>query len=105
MSDVVVYKNRTNTLRVNLGIDVSTDTFTSEIRTKPSVTSSLIVAWTCSFVTDGVDGELLLTIDNSLLASITQEFGYMDLKRVTGGEPIPVFSKPIKVVFQDSVTQ
>lgn len=105
MSDVIVYKNRTNKLRVNLGIDVSLDTITSEIREKALVSSPLIAAWTVTFVTNGTDGQLLLTIDNSLLGGVTAKSGFMDLKRVTGGEPIAVFSKPIKVVFQDTVTQ
>jgi hypothetical protein len=105
MSDVVVYKNRTNVLRVNLGIDVSLDTITSEIREKALLSSPLIATWVVSFVTNGTDGQLLLTLDNAFTGSILVKSGYMDLKRVTGAEPIAVFSKPIKVVFQDTVTQ
>lgn len=101
---ITVYKNRTNTLRVYLGIDVSADTITSEIRTHPTVDSTLIVAWTVAFITDGTDGGLLLTIDDSLLTTIAVNSGWMDLKRVSGGQPLPVFNDPLEVVFKDAVT-
>lgn len=103
MSDVIVYKNRTNVLRVSLGFDVSSDTFESEIREKASVLTPLIATWTVTFLTDGTDGELVLTCDNSLLGAVTQKSGYMDLKRISGGEPLAVYA-PIRVVFVDTVT-
>lgn len=101
---IIVYKNRTTTLIVSLGIDISGDTFASQIREKPNATSTLIVAWTPTFVTDGNDGELKLTIDNSVAGSITQSSGYMDIRRTSGGEPLPVFDKPLLVNFRDAVT-
>lgn len=104
MADVIVYKNRTNVLRVSLGFDVSADTFESQIREKATVTSPLIATWTSTFLTDGTDGELVLTCDNSLLTAVTQKSGYMDLKRISGGEPLAVYA-PIKVVFIDTVTE
>ena len=103
MDDVVVYKNRTNVLSVNLGRDVSGDTFESEIREKAQVGSPLIAEWDVAFKTDGTDGELILTIDDSDVANITQKSGYMDIKRVSGGEPYAVFP-PMKVRFQETVT-
>ncbi len=101
---VLVYKNRTNVLRVSLGIDVSADTFESEIRQKSTVTSTLVATWAVSFLTDGEDGELVLTLDDSELEDVEVKSGYMDIKRVTGGEPLPVFP-PIKVSFIDTVTE
>lgn len=104
MSDtntIIVYKNRTNIITVSLGIDVSGDTITSEIRTESGV---LIVTWTVTFDGDGSDGELILTLDNSVTSAISYSGGLMDLKRVSNGEPIAVFDKPVEVEFRSTVT-
>lgn len=102
MSDpVVVYKNRTNVLTVSLGIDVSTSTLTSEIRT-PSGT--LIATWTVAFDGDGTDGELILTLDNSQTATIAYPTGLMDMKRIVNGEPVAVFANSLEVEFREVVT-
>lgn len=110
MADIVVHKNRTNVLRVSLGMDVSLDTFTSEIRAEANNSSTLYGTYVCNFLTDGTDGELVLTLDDSevlsanpVLADVKK--GYMDIRRLSGGEPYPVFNAPIKVVFQDTVTE
>jgi hypothetical protein len=104
MSNVIVYKNRTNILAVNLGIDVSGDTITSQIREAANSTSPLIASWVVSFKTNGIDGKLILTLDNSITATIIPKKGYMDMKRISGGEPLPVFDAPIQVIFKDTVT-
>ena len=109
MSDpIFVYKNRTTTIRIDLGIDVSDDTITSQIRKEKSETSDLIGEWAIDFETDGTDGMLVLTFDNSVFADIEDvedlRRGYMDLKRLSGGEPLPVFSDPVKVRFKESIT-
>jgi hypothetical protein len=103
---IVVHKNRTNIVPVSLGFDVSGDTFASEIRTAIGATdpASLIATWTVSFKTNGIDGEILLTLDNSALAAVTHTTGYMDIKRTSGGEPFPVFDAPLQVVFRGTVT-
>lgn len=100
-----VYKNRTNVVPVNLGFDVSTDTITSEIREDKKIDSPLIATWSVDFLTDGVDGKLIFTLDDSVLSSITQKHGYMDVKRLSGGEPLPVFSSPLRVTFEEVVTE
>ncbi len=104
-NEVIVHKNRTNVVLVNLGIDVSADTITSEIRSEPQVEAPLIATWNVDFVTDGTDGELVLTLDDATTADITANSGYMDLQRVSGGEPIPVFDTPLEVTFRGSVTE
>lgn len=104
MADIVVYKNRTNSLAVNLGFDVSGDTFESQIRAKANVDAELIAEWTIAFMTDGTDGRLILTLDDSVLSDISQRTGYMDIKRTSGGEPYEVFA-PLKVSFKDTVTE
>ena len=105
MSEINVYKNRTNTIQFDLQQDVSLDTFISEIREKANVESALIATWNVAFVTDGTDGLLVLTIDDSSLTNVIQKSGYMDLIRVTGGEPIPAIAEPIKVSLKDTVTE
>lgn len=101
---VVVHKNRRNTVMVNLGFDVSGDTITSEIRAQPDHESTLIATWTVSFVTDGTDGRLQLVLDDSVTAGITVDSGFMDLKRLSSGEPLPVFDRPLEVSFRGTVT-
>jgi hypothetical protein len=104
-NEIIVHKGRTNTLRVNLGVNVQGDTITSEIRSEPNVESPLLAAWVVTFVTNGSDGELILTLDNTITAQIEAASGFMDLKRMKGGEPIPVFDKPLEVTFRGTVTQ
>lgn len=107
MSSLSVYKDRRNDVEVNLGVDVSGDTIISQIRAGKSKTSALILEWEVSFVTDGADGKLLFTIDDSEVSSetITQKRGYMDIVRIAGGQPYPVLKYPIRVNFRDSVTE
>lgn len=104
MTALIVYKNRTNVIPVNLGVDVSTDEIVSEIREGKSTASTLIATWDISFDTDGKDGKLIFRIDDSDLDDVSQKFGYMDIKRVAGGEPYPVLKNPIRVVFRNAVT-
>lgn len=103
MSDhIIVYKDRTNVLPVSLGFDVSGDTITSEIRT-PSGT--LIATWVLVYDSDGSDGELILTLDNSVTSGVEYSQGLMDLKRVVNGEPVAVFESAVEVEFRETVTQ
>lgn len=104
-NEVVVHKGRTNTLRIKLGMNVSADTFKSEIRTEPTSDSPLIATWTITFATTGADGELILKLDDLITGQIKESGGYMDLKRTTGGEPVPVFDRPLEVTFRGTVTE
>ena len=101
MSELIVYVGRTMIVPVKLGIDVSGNTITSDIRTEDG---TLIASWNVAFVTDGVNGELLFTMDNSVTSGITHLRGLMDIKRVVGGEPLQVFKQPLEVKFQKVVT-
>lgn len=104
MKQIVVHKGRTVILPVSLGVDVSADTITSQIRAGQHAASDLIASWVVSFKTDGTDGEIILRLDNAVTALITNTIGYMDLKRVTGGEPISVFDEPLEVLFKETIT-
>lgn len=104
MHELIVYLGRTNVLGVDLGDDVSGSTFRSQIREGANRDSTLIASWEVSFLTTGVDGELLLTLDNSVTSDITAKHGYMDIERMSSGEPYSVFEHPIPVVFKDIVT-
>lgn len=100
-SKVIVYKGRTTVLPVSLGEDVSLDTFTSEIRTPGG---TLIAEWNVAFDGDGTDGELIFTLDDSVSGPIEYSRGLMDVKRISNGEPLPVFEALIEVEFRDTVT-
>ena len=101
---VVVHKGRTNIITVNLGIDVTGDTFESEIRTEPEVTSTLIAPWVVTVV-DAAEGILQLEMDDLVSGQVTVSSGYMDIKRVTGGEPVPVFDEVLDVSFRGVTTE
>lgn len=100
---VIVHKNRRNTLVVDLGIDVTGDTLTSEIRAEQDHTSTLIATWVVT-VTDAATGMLSLVLDDLESGQITVDSGYMDIKRISGGQPVPVFDRPLEVSFQGTVT-
>ena len=102
---IVVEKGRTTIIQISLGVDVSTDDITSEIRAEAKETSPVIATWVVTFLSDGIDGELVLTLDDASPSEITVVNGLMDLKRVTGGKSVKVFDEPLPVVFKDVVTQ
>lgn len=104
LKPITVFKGRTNVVTVDLGFDVSSDTLTSQIRSEPSRASSLLATWAITFLTDGTDGKLILTLDDSELTNVEVSKGYMDIKRLSGGEPLPLFDEIIEVVFKDAVT-
>ncbi len=52
MKQIVVNKGRTTVVTVSVGVDISQDTITSEIRVDKSRLSDLIVAWDVTFATD-----------------------------------------------------
>lgn len=87
-----------------MGADVSADVLTSEIRAEPEIDSLHIATWTVTKPNGGADGEVLLTLDDTITSAIVATSGYMDIKRVIGSEPYPVFEKPLEVIFQGSVT-
>jgi hypothetical protein len=104
MSKVIVHKARTNTIIINLGIDISGETFFSEIRAEEDHESTLLMTWDVDFDTDGTDGKLRLTADDIVTGQIEVSSGFMDLKRVSGGEPLAVFERALEVEFRGVVT-
>jgi hypothetical protein len=102
--ELVIHRNRTNIVPLGLGMDVSGDTITSQIRVEPGADGDPLAEWDVTFATDGTDGEIILTLTSTQLAGITVNYGYMDLKRVSGGEPLSVFLEPLQVHFQGVVT-
>lgn len=104
MDAVVVRKGRTTKLPVKLMYDVSQDVITSQIRRGRNVNTQLIATWDVDFVSDGTDGFLMFTLDNEVTAEIEEDIGYMDVKRITAGEPVHVFG-PIQVEFRSVITE
>lgn len=103
-NEIIVHKGRTNIITVDLGINVSADILTSQIRSEPHQDAPLIADWEVTFATDGADGRLILTLDDVITAQIKATSGFMDIKRMTGGEAIAVFDKPLEVAFRGTVT-
>lgn len=104
-SPVRVPVGRTVQVGVQLAGDISADTFSSQIRAEKDPTSTLLADWSVSFKTDGTDGLLVLTLDDSDTVGITRASGWMDIKRVgLDNEPVNVFAQPLKVVFEQVVT-
>lgn len=104
ITPIKIRKGRTENVYLGLGFDVSNDTFTSEVRVDKDPTSELIGEWDVTFLTDGTDGEIVLTMDDSVTALIDRTTGWMDIKRVSDGEPYAVFDEPIPVVIAGTVT-
>ena len=107
---VPIYKNSYNEIPVDLGMDVSGEVLTSQIRAGKTQDSELIATFTVSMDDsedaegDGSDGKIVLTLDDSQLTDVDHKKGYMDVKRMSAGEPIPAFSPPLRVNFEDTVT-
>lgn len=103
-SELLVYRDRTTVVPLSLGMNVSGDTITSEIRVGVSPTSTLLGTWDVTFVTDGSDGEVRLEITSLTEAANGVNYGYMDLKRLSSGKSLSVFRVPLRVKFQGVVT-
>ena len=102
-NELPVHKDRTNIVTVDLGFDITGDVITSQIRSEPDVAAPLLATWTVE-VTDATKGLLKLTLDDVLAAQIKATSGFMDIKRMSNGEPLAVFDRPIEVTFVGSVT-
>jgi hypothetical protein len=102
--ELIIHRNRTNRVPLGLGYDVSGDTITSHIKATVDPAAPPLCEWDVIFLTDGTDGELVLILEEASLSAVTQRYGFMDLKRTSGGEDFSVFLEPLKVKFQGVVT-
>lgn len=103
-NQIVIQRGRTNIVMVALGMDISADTFMSQIRAKTASDSTLLATWDVQKVDGGIDGVLQLTLDDAISATIVANSGYMDLKRISGGEPLSVFESPVEVIVKGVIT-
>jgi hypothetical protein len=103
-SHITVRKNRTNIMEVQLAYDVSSEIITSQIRKGRTPEHPLICEWLIRFKNDGKDGSLIFTLDDSVTSEIEDTVGYMDILRISGGEPITVIEFPLIVFFQEVIT-
>lgn len=105
MATLKLKKLRHQTIRFELGADYSADILTSDIRVAKDDESELIATWTIDPETDGTDGVYLFTLDDADLPSSMVSKGFMDVKRVSAGEPlVGPFDGYITVVFQEVIT-
>lgn len=99
---IIIHRGRTERVTVRLGYSVASDVITSQIRVGISPSATKIADFVVTVTPDG--RTIYLDLDNSVTENITQTGGYMDIKRVTGGEPVNVLDSPIPVVFRNVVT-
>lgn len=99
---LVVHKGRANVVAVNLQMNVTGETITSQIRERPEQDSPLIATWAVTVVT-AATGVLQLFLDDSD-SLIAHSRGFMDIVRLTGGQPVTVFDEPLAVEFRGTVT-
>jgi hypothetical protein len=104
MDQIVVHRGRTVVVPVSVSYDLSGSTITSDIRKTRKASSDLIASWDVSFVTNGFDGDFLLTLLHDVTETIVDEIGYMDIKRVIDGTPTNIIDTPIQVMFVDAIT-
>lgn len=102
---VIVHTGLTTVITVSLGYDVSSDIVTSQIRAGKSNLSPHIADWAVTFTTDGTDGDLKLTMDDSLYLTKNYRQGYMDMIRTSGGVPYTIFAESLRVVFRKGITR
>lgn len=105
MDQIIVTRHRTTKVQLSLPYDVTGDTISSEIREDDDPESTLLATWDVSLVSaEAGHSELVLTIDSAAANQVEKELGYMDLKRLSGGEPLNVFDGVLEVLFKDPVT-
>lgn len=103
LRQINVYRGRTVTVPVTLAHVISEDdVFTSDIRVDRHFESELIASWTVVYSNPR---EITLMLDDAVTALVEVDEGFMDIKQLKDGEPIPVFDEPLKVVFKNPVTE
>lgn len=103
MSSIRIYRGRTARSTITLEYSVLGDIIRSQIRVAVNPTSKLIAEWDVDISPDG--RRITLTLDDLVTKNIVESGGYMDIKRVTGGEPVPVLDYPLPVVIMNVVTE
>lgn len=99
MQPIVIQRGNTIEVPVSIGFNVSGETLTSKIYVDDDPLSAVIAEWTVSFITDGSDGELLLTLSYLITEAIVQSSGHMDLRK-TSGTPVDLLEQMLEVIFQ-----
>lgn len=104
MSTFDIYRSRTNTVVLDYADDpdLSSDTFTAQIRATNERDGTLLATFAVD-TSDAATGTIVFTLDNSVTADITADYGYFDVERVIDSEPTTVFP-PMRVRFVEVVT-
>lgn len=101
---VVVYRGRETTINLDLNMDCTGDTITSEIRSEPNRDSNLIATWDVTVV-DASTGKYKLILGATASGQVVVDSGYTDVLRVSNSKPLPVFDNPLEVIFKGTVTE
>lgn len=91
MQKIEVPRGRTVVLDISLGFNVSGSEFLSQIRASKDPAAAVIATWDVSFETDGTNGNLVATMDDSVTSAIVENTGWMTLVKVNGSKHVPVF--------------
>lgn len=103
-NSLIIHRGLTNTFPLVLGYDTTGDTIASQVRTGPDRSYPLLLNFVVTTV-DASNGEYTLTIDDTFTSQVVVDSGYMDILRITGGEPVPVFEEPLQVIFKGTITK
>jgi len=101
---VFIYKGRTTKVLMSFGIDVSGDVISSKVKVSTEADSPVILTWEPAFLTDGVDGKVILKYEDDNPSEIPYTNAVMDVVRMSGDELYPAFVGTLPVVFIEAVT-
>lgn len=101
---ITVHKHRATVISFGFGIDLSQDTLTSQIRDSKNSTGNDLGFWDIQPLTDGTDGRYVFTFSPEKATLVTVDKGYMDVKRVSGGQPLTLMNRILTVEFKDVIT-
>lgn len=103
MQKVEVERGKTVVVGISIGFNVSLFEFLCEMRESEDPASAIITTWDMSFETDGKDGELLASLDDSITSVLVLGAAWLHLYRVSGSTHLPVFGEPVEVIILDPV--
>lgn len=83
--------------------DLSADTWEAQLRVSPDFGSDLIVAFSVD-TADAAAGVLVLRLTEVQTAAITQDVGWYDLLRTTGGSDVSAFDRPLQAEIRNMPT-
>lgn len=101
VATLIVAKTKTVIVPISLGFNVVGWVFTADLRATVVATSALIATWIVTFDTDGKDGELIATLQDTITSGLTVGTAYMRLKRIIPSPTLEIFGEPVLTSIQN----